>query len=343
MSNPDEFTSEDAEIAALLREVGPRAEPTDAAMREVEAAVRAEWQQVVAVRKRRMHAWVATAAVCVVSISAFFGLQQLWVEPVELASLAHADGIVFIAHGDADWQRVVTGQRISTGDRIRSEGHAALELDTGLAVRIDRGTSLAVVARDRLALNEGAVYVDSSPGAKAGDLSDDLVIATHVGDVRHLGTQYQVRSHPDSIEISVREGRVIIQGEGGQHLAAAGERLDISTHGAVARSQIPTHDPSWAWANEAAPAFVIENQSLAAFLKWAARETGRPLKYESTQAESAAATVILHGSIDGLALSIAIDSVLATTPLRRDQGNPDSIAIGFATPVDSPSTQRPTP
>jgi ferric-dicitrate binding protein FerR (iron transport regulator) len=335
-----EFTSDDAEIAELLREVGSRAEPSQELMNDVQAAVHAEWRQVVALRqRRRTFVWAAAASVCAVAVGAAVSVQLMDHQGQPIATLQRADGEVFVAADGTHWSRLSDGQRIAVGDYIRSDAPAALQLDTGPALRVDRGTAFQVVDDDRLALNVGALYVDATPT----NSPDALIIETHAGAVRHLGTQYQVRTRVDGIDVSVREGRVMVESERGNSIATAGEHLEISTQGSVRRGQITATDAAWRWASEVAPPFAIENESLAAFLAWIARETGRSLVYASAQVQSTAANVVLHGSIEGLAPDVALTAVLATTPFRRDEANAEVIEIRFANAIDSKPSTRPTP
>ena len=330
MNSPDDNT-DDAEIAELLRRVGPRTEPSSEVTREVEAAVRAEWQQLIGARKRRNTAvWLAAAAsVCAVAIAATIGLQTSNSSAEPIAILQRADGEIFVAADGRQWRRLGEGERIAVGDHVRSDARAALNLSSGLALRIDRGTVLEVESPSRLALNVGAVYVD----APAGSVARELTVDTHLGSVRHVGTQYQVRATAEGIAVSVREGRVVIENDAGTNVANAGERLQISTRGAVERGIVSPSDAQWQWASDVAPPFAIENQPLSAFLTWVARETGRTLVYESPRAEASAAEVTLHGSIEGLAPDVALVAVLASTPLRRDESNANDIEIELA-PAD---------
>lgn len=340
MSNRDPFDADDAEIADLLRRVGARAEPSAEMMREVQLAVHSRWCEVVASRKRRrMIVWAAAASIGVFAVGTVVSVQLRQDEGRPIATLLRAEGEVLLASDGSHWTRVSEGQRVAVGDSIRSNSPAALQLDTGLALRIDRGTAFKVSASDRLALNVGGVYVDSKPDGR----SNPLTIDTHAGAVSHLGTQYQVRTRAEGIEVSVREGRVMIESEHGSNVATAGERLEVSTLGSVARGKISSTDEQWRWASGIAPTFAIENASLAAFLDWIARETGRELVYESPRAKASAAGEILHGSVDGLAPDVALAAVLSTTPLRRDETNAAVIEIGFSAPIDSQRLTRPTP
>lgn len=340
MKEPEEFTSEDAEIAELLRNVGARDEPAPKMMQEVEAAVRAEWlESVAARRRRRTFVWAAAASICALSVGTVVSVRLMGDAGQRIATLQRAEGDIFVSSEGSDWARVSAGRRVAIGDSIRADARAALNLDSGISLRIDGGTSFEVTDDDRLALNKGAVYVDSGLG---GDIQS-LTINTHAGSVRHIGTQYQVRMRVDGIDVSVREGRVVIDSESGSNVATAGEHLTISTQGSVLRGRISPTDEQWRWASEIAPAFVIENASLLAFLDWVARETGRELVFESARAESVAASEILHGSIEGLAPEVAIRAVLTSTPLRQRETTSEAIEIGLATSIDSRQAPRPTP
>jgi ferric-dicitrate binding protein FerR (iron transport regulator) len=340
MKEREEFSRDDAEIAELLRNVGAREEPSPQVMQEVEISVREEWLAVVASRRRRRLTvvWAAAASICALGVGAGISLQLMNDEGQPVATLQRLDGSIFVTADDSHWTRMSVGHRIAIGDSIRSDARAAFILDGGVAVRIDRGSTLKVIDEDRLTLNVGALYVESG---QSNDV-DSLTISTHAGSVRHIGTQYQVRTLINGIDVSVREGRVMIDSQAGSNVAVAGEQLTISTRGAVMRAKISSSDGQWQWASEVAPAFVIENTSLANFLVWVARETGRTLVYKSARAKSVAANEMLHGSIEGLAPNVALTAVLASTPLRQHEAKPDVIEIGFASSID-PLPRRPTP
>jgi ferric-dicitrate binding protein FerR (iron transport regulator) len=142
--------------------------------------------------------------------------------------------------------------------------------------------------------------------------------------------------------VSVREGRVRVTSPTSSNMGEAGQVLRLTTAGELSRSALPATDPHWDWALQAAPDFDIDNQSLATFLQWIARETGRQLVYSTPQAEATAGTVKLRGSIAGLDADVALNTVLATTQFRRYQTNSSEIGIELA-PIDSSVTTRPTP
>jgi hypothetical protein len=126
----------------------------------------------------------------------------------------------------------------------------------------------------------------------------------------------------------------------GDAFASAGEQLRILRDGSIERTMIASNDPRWQWASQAAPLFEIDNQTLAAFLDWVARETGRSVVYATPQARLTAEAVRLRGSIAGLDPDAALAAVLSTTELRRYQTKSDVIGVALTRASDSTSAER---
>jgi len=311
----EQGSRDEAGIEALLREVGARDEPAPEAMLEVRAAVHAEWLSVVRERRRRRlkAAWGMAASLLLATAGGTYALRYMTTaDHTPVAAITRIDGSL-LAAGDAS-RPLTPGQSVTVGESIRTDEHsrAALRLG-GLSLRMDRGTRLRIAQGDLVVLDSGALYVDSPPAAA----HTPLTVRTLAGSVRHLGTQYQVRTQEQSVEVSVREGRVSIDNASGTSKGSAGERIRVTRGGIVTRSEISPQDPEWAWAAETAPPFDIDGQPLAAFLTWVARETGRTLVYASPAAQAAANDVRMRGSIAGLDLETALSTVLATTQLHR--------------------------
>jgi len=339
----NEPESTDASIEELLREVGARDEPSPETMRDVQVAVHAEWRAMVGERRRQRRAatWRIAAGMVLAVGASTFALRHLSPAPAQVASIADIDGRLAVAEENAAAQTRAVGAPIMVGETVQTdrESRAALAFPSGLSLRLDHDTRFTIADDDRIVLTAGAVYIDA-PTANKG--RDSLTIDTHAGSVKHLGTQYEVRSTGDSIVVSVREGRVVITGVGGSNTGEAGEVLRLGVGGELTRGALGPIDPHWQWTLQAAPDFDIDNQTLAAFLQWIARETGRNLTYSSREAETAAATVKLRGSIAGLDADAALAAVLSTTQLRRYPTDEAQIGIELA-PIDSTPPSRPTP
>jgi ferric-dicitrate binding protein FerR (iron transport regulator) len=323
-----ERAGDDADLAALLRAVGPRLLPPADEAAEVRAAVAAEWRTTVAARqrvsaparRRVMQPWMAMAAsVAAIAIAVGIALPRWNGAREPVATVARVAGAAAVRHtADGAWQSLAAGSNVVASDEIRtdSSGRVALRRPDGLEVRLDAATQLAFDDADRASLESGSVYVDAgTPGSG----SDAFVIATPYGDVRHLGTQYVASVKDGLLRVAVREGSVAVDKGEMPAVARAGESLTIARDGAVSRSQLDVYGDSWRWAESVAPEFAIEGRSLDEFLAWAGRETGRKIVYTSADAAREAATTQLKGSVAGLAPEAAVAAVFASEPGLRQQ------------------------
>lgn len=330
----DDMSSDDG-IEALLREVGARDEPSAATIDEVRQAVHGEWRATVARRKRqrRMFAFGIAASLALLVAFASWTFRFASLDADVAVTIARIDGNAnFQVGATAPSRSIAVGDTIGVGALVTTDARTRLALayGTSTSLRIDRDTRIERVSPNRFRLTAGAIYVDAHPRAK----NDELVVETIAGDVRHLGTQYQVRRTDEVVEVSIREGSVDITRADGVALASAGERVRITASGRVERAAISAQDSSWDWAESSSPVFDIDERSLAEFLEWAARETGRRVVYASAEAQRAAETLKLHGSIEGLDPDTALSAVLSTTDLTRYASGDDLIGIRLATGQD---------
>jgi len=329
-AGPDVTQNDEAGIEELLRQVGARDEPAADMMQEVEAAVHAEWRSMLQERQRKRRFvtfGIAATAVLAVGV-AVLGVRYLApTAPIQVAQITRINGHLLVrpeshtAREIAVSQHVFSGETIQTDDRSR----AALKFGDAVSVRLDHDTIVKIASADELVLTAGALYVDSQ-----AQNPQELMIRTDAGSVRHVGTQYQVRTHAEEMEVSVREGRVMIANAAGTSSGVAGERIRVTPRGEIVRSKVPAHDPSWRWAAHTAPLFDINERTFAAFAEWVGRETGRKVVYASNEAQSAASEVTLRGSIAGLDPDTALSAVLSTTQLRRYETKDELIGITLA-------------
>jgi len=319
MKDTDRTGVDEVAIERILRAAGPRVPPPAGAMEDVRAAVQAEWRDVVTAR-RSSRRFVSLAAAAGLAAAA---LTTLWItttgpEPGAgglVASVANETGAVeWRAGGETAWRALDATHPVSMNEELRTgaSSRVALDLEGGPALRLDEHTVVAFTAPGRLALRRGAVYVDSR------DAGDSLVIDTPFGEVTHLGTRYLARLEPGALRVAVRDGRIRVETGAREELVGAGELLMLPERGSPVRRALAAYAPEWDWAVSIAPAPGIEGMSLAAFLDWAGRETGRRVAFDSPQAERAARDVVLHGSIEGLAPGAALAAVLSTPTLRHE-------------------------
>jgi ferric-dicitrate binding protein FerR (iron transport regulator) len=319
--SPEDNESEpgDDDLRTLLRRTGGRIVPPRDVTEEIRRAVHAEWQTIAAARnsRRRMVVFGLAASVAVAMLALALTLRSVSpTAPISFAVLERIEGTLAVGPVSDGAMPARIGREIVTGETLVTDAttRAALRLADRMSVRLDSNTTLAVLAQDRLELRAGAVYIDAGPRRPG---YSPLEIVTAAGRVRHVGTQYQVRSQGGHIAVSVREGSVELVLPSGAETGHAGEQLAVSPNGELTRTALSADDPSWAWAIQIAPPFEIQDQPLSAFLEWAARETGRTLVYASPSVQAAALELRLQGSIAKLTPEAALSGVLATTQFEQ--------------------------
>jgi len=319
---------DDTSIEELLLQVGARDEPPAEMMLEVQAAVHAEWQSMLRARRtRRQFIAVGIAASAVLAVGvAFFVARYMAPSPVQVAQITRIDGHLLVRPQGQTARELAVAQSVSTGETIQTDdrSRAALQFGDQVSLRLDQGTIVKVASADELVLTAGALYIDSQ-----AQNPQELTVRTDAGSVRHVGTQYEVRTHADDMVVSVREGRVMIANAAGTSSGVAGEEIRVTPRGEIVRGTVAAHDPRWQWAASTAPQFDINDHTLAVFLEWVARETGRKVVYASSAAQSAANGLKLRGSIVGLDPDTALNAVLSTTQLHRYQTKDELIGIAL--------------
>jgi len=206
------------------------------------------------------------------------------------------------------------GSEIPRGSLVRTQtgDRAALWLADGRSVRLDVNTEIRLDSEASISLDSGAVYLESSGSSTAG-----AEVRTSFGTARDIGTQFEVRLSGGTLDIRVREGLVSLTRDNKDYQIAHGITFSIDADGVVSTSSITAFDPVWGWTQEIAPPFEIEGRSVLAFLDWVSSETGLSIRFADPEAEQAAATTILHGTIEGLSPSEAPTVLLPVARLDR--------------------------
>jgi ferric-dicitrate binding protein FerR (iron transport regulator) len=301
-------------VESLIRAAGRRAEPPETAARQVYAAASAAFHRKTARRReRRRLFFAAAAAAAIAAVALVWNLAPPTGGGGELARIERVAGAVERARGE-DWVPVQpAADALDAGSRIRTQpgGRAALALAGGESLRLAGNTEVMLDAPGRIYVERGTVYIDS--GAQPGA---PLEVVTPAGTARDLGTQFELLVSGAALRLRVREGAVAIDRGGRSLTGSAGEEIAIDSLGSVSRGTIAPDSPAWQWAESIAPAPDMDGKPATALIVWAARETGRRLRYESPLVERRAATVILHGDIRHLAPLAALEAMLATTDLE---------------------------
>ncbi len=305
---PDKEPSEEEEIVSrLLHVAGRRPEMPE----DLKEAARDAWQaKVRAEAGKRRDRWTGGFLALAALLLSGLGLVFWWsmagsVDAPTVATVEALFGADHLGAGSTAGDVLTAGAAIETGAGVR----AALRLAGGESVRLDSGTRLVLESATVLALERGAVYLDSGSGAGS------LAVKTPFGTARDIGTQFEVRLAADGLRVQVREGEVHLELEGETLVAAAGAVVTVGSDAAPLTGDVAGYGPEWSWVLEAAPSFELEGRTAREFLDWVSRETGWQLHFADAALERKTASTIAHGSIAGLTPAEAPHVVLPSSGL----------------------------
>lgn len=288
----------------LLRQAAPRPAPSDEATEAARGAVRGEWQTTIGRRRRRRQA-AGLAVAATVLIGMFLALDLLRVPtpaPQQVAAIDKSFGPVYVLGEQAEMRlsditAIVAGQTVVTGERAG----LAIAWGGGGSLRLDQNTRVEFADSKSIFLQYGRVYFDSREAAivagfDAGD-SPAFLLGTPHAAVRHVGTQYMARVTDETLVVSVREGKVEIDGNYFDHQAVRGEQVTLRGRQRPSLLNIAGTGGDWQWIEATTPAVDVDGRSLYEFLTWVSRELGLQLEFEG-DAEAVSRAAILRGSID---------------------------------------------
>ena len=238
MSDFDQSTStpSDDALEQLLKHASPRPTPSRSDEAAVRQAVRGEWQKLTEKRQSRRRVWqFAVAATVLVGVFSVFGVLRVpAVEAVQVATLQKSFGSIYLLGEKSelretrDLSLVSVGQTIVTGDATG----VALAWGEGGSLRLDENTRVRFTAGNSVYLESGQIYFDSEPSillaGTATVRSGDFSVITDHGEVAHIGTQFIVGVDTDELTVSVREGRVTVDGAYHDHVAMTGQQVTLS-------------------------------------------------------------------------------------------------------------------
>ena len=314
----------DDSLERLLKRAGPRARAPKEHEDLLRAELYSEWDRVT---RRRLHrrrvGWMAMAA----SIFVVVGSLAVFVRPELFVGEAHP--VARVQRVDNESQVAVTRRGsspmpVSAGSELLAnrsittgDGQVSFDFLDGGSVRLAMQTEIELLTDSEIELVRGALYFDSMNRAPE---VDRFLLHTSVGLVRHTGTQFAARQVQGAVEVSVREGEIAVDRGNEQIEVATGERVQVPEDGGrVRRQSIPLVGEEWNWADRLLPEYEVDGANLFDYLNWISRQTGHQLVFETLQAEQAARTTILYGSIDMEPLSM-LSAVMATTNLEYSIG-----------------------
>jgi ferric-dicitrate binding protein FerR (iron transport regulator) len=302
-------------LARLLPLAGPRPPiPPERAAR-VEAMVRARWARQVRARRWRRVGLASAAALVTLALGIAIWWQVGAPPPADrepMARIERVAGTVLRDDGSAGSRPLVAGEWLEPGVTLDSgDGRAALRLGAEASLRLDRSTRVRLIERGRLELIAGGLYIDSQGG------QEDIRVETRWGEVRKLGTQFEVRAAGDGVRLRVREGSVVLRSGDDAHEVGSGVELALTAGGQGRRRAIAPHAREWDWVASIAPSFELDGSTLGELLDWVSRETGREVRFADPELATTARALVLGGAVEELSPEQALLAVLPTCGLEH--------------------------
>lgn len=301
-------------LGRIVRAAGRREAAPPEIRDRVLAAASATLQIKLRARQQRTLWRMAAAAAVLAAVG--IGFTTLPIGPtIPVALSDQFVGEAALRAGARDpWAALARDRKLPAGSQVRTGlgGRVGLILVQGASLRLDELTEVRLAGPNRVEVLAGTVYVDSRAAGET------IEVVTPVGVTRDIGTQFEVRYGNREQRVRIREGGVLMHLGQEEYRGVAGEEIVVSPAGQVQRAVIALDDGSWDWVQLVARAPDIENLPLSELLEWVARETGRPVLYDSAAILALTQSTILHGSIRNLAPLPAVQTVLATTDLELE-------------------------
>jgi len=281
-------------VATLIRMAGRRPGVDGERTARVRAAVKQEWRGTLR-RRRWTRIGAAAAIAATVGGVLLFRSTPKPVAPALAPIVAHIQAV----HGTTALR---AASELRAGAELQIPPGASASLDwNGATLRLDAGTRLRLDGRDVATLQEGAVYYAADAGRAA------VTLHTPLGDVRDVGTRFEVRLREDGVVVRVREGAAMFRGR----TARARSEL-LATATSIEERSIATSGAAWSWIEEAAPPIALEGKTLEEVLRYVAAEKGLALAWSSGEGARA---IRLHGDVP-LTAGEALDAATAAAGVR---------------------------
>lgn len=293
MTDGNDSPRTDEAVEALLRKAPLRPMPSDEDTTSVRNAVRVEWNDITGRRRvrRRLVTLAAAATVLLAVGTAVTLLRVPSAIPVTVATIDKTIGSIYLLGEQPDlyeaqyFAELTAGQTLVTGH----DSVAGIAWLRGGSLRIDEDSRVEFLSPDEILLRSGRIYVDSQPSSSQAGITQgsltDFVIRTEYAIVNHLGTQYMAGISGDALTISVREGRVEVEGTYHDAVANAGQQLTLAGSNRPTITNIRAYGDDWQWAEKAAPAVSFDGRSAYEFIAWVARESGFEVHFTDAAVE----------------------------------------------------------
>ncbi len=298
------------QIAALLRLAGPRPRIDDERTARVRAQVHDEWLR--GVRQRTRVRWLGAAVAAAAMIAAvmlFIPRQRPAPAAAPSTIVAHVQTILGTTKPP-----VAMAATVAEGTWIETLAGSALSLDwNGATLRLGEQTKVRLDSARNATLERGTIYFDGH--------QSNVIIRTALGEIRDIGTQFEVRLRAETLRVRVREGRVDLRRGGESFIADAATEL-VAGPTSVRKNAIAVSGAEWQWIEEAAPPLRLEGLTLHEALTRVAREKGLRVELRGVDGD-----VRLHGGV-AFTPDEALDAATAATSLSWRIENDTLIVSG---------------
>ncbi len=315
--------NEHDDVGDLIRLAGKRTVVSPERAARVRAAALEAWKSETGrhARRRRMAVRAALggcAAAAAIALAWFllpFG-DGTSLGPGPAAQVEMLAGDAWSHSGDGAREALAAEDPLPAGSDLATagDGRAALRMASGHSVLLDHSTRIRLMSDGVIAIDEGAIYVDSRAGAPA---IGPMTVRTPLGLIREIGTQFEVRLEPSAVRVRLREGAVIVDQGDRAHEVHAGTELDLDAEGTATRHEISHYETAWSWIETITPLPDLENRSLRSFLEWVARERGWTLSYADESVARSASEIVLSGTTSRMTIDEALEAVLVTSRLTH--------------------------
>jgi ferric-dicitrate binding protein FerR (iron transport regulator) len=205
---------------------------------------------------------------------------------------------------------VAAAIHITTGPEERT----SRLLPGGGELRVDASSVVTIAGNGEIHIIKGALYLDS----KGTTLPP---VITPAGSITDIGTRFEVRLVSGNTRVRVRDGKVrlaqasdVIEVAAAEELTARAGESNASIE-SMTRRHVNPFGAEWEWVARAAPRFDVEGKSLASFLDWIETEGGWTVTFASPAIERSARSTVLHGSVEGMSTTEALEAILLSSGL----------------------------
>ena len=313
-----ESKDKDKHIFELVANHGKRAQPNAEMMEKARANVKAHWQNSIkqnatTAGKANYRKYFSLAASVLVFVTVgFFISKNINTNKVDhLIESSLIRGELMVSTDKNNWTLLDKNQNIesvinSHWIKTNEDSFASIVFSDQSELRINQNTILKVDGLENIQLASGEVYFDADNA-----IQSHMKINTDFGSITHIGTRYAVKVKNNELQVAVRNGKVNLEKNNDQQIIDGGNKISMSSSGAITKSTIQRHDPSWNWATKASQPFEGQNKTLHDYIVWFAHENGYEVDWNNN--ESGTSLVRLSGKLPNVDSIQQISAVFTTT------------------------------